>query len=93
MPTATHGAFTGVMTFATAAQAGYWERYKATEVMLRDMMDALAVALDAGSVSPSEFTDKMLCLNDLYQQNEALWASQGPTVRWLQIEPIEEVIP
>ena len=79
------------MTFATAAQAGFWERYKATEVTLRDAMDALAVTLDAGSISPSEFTDKMFCLTDLYRQNEVLWASQGPTVRWLQVEPIEEL--
>ena len=40
-----------------------------------------------------EYADKRACLMDLFRQNEALWDSQGASVRWLQVEPIEEITP
>lgn len=82
MATATHGAVTATMTFATAAQAGYWERYQATNATLKILMDELVRGLNAGTMSEAEYSDKMACLVDLYQQSEAAWASLGPTVAW-----------
>lgn len=82
MATATHGTVTATMTFATAVQAGYWDRYNATNVSLKSLMDSLVSQLNTDAIGEPEYADKMACLVDLYQQSEAPWASLGPTVVW-----------
>jgi len=91
--TATSGPWTATMTFATQAQGDLFVRYQATQDSIRGLKSALQAALIAGTMTAEEYADKRSCLMDLFRQNEALWDSQGASVRWLQVEPIEEITP
>ena len=82
MATATHGAVTATMTFCTVPQAAYCERYHVTIEVLKGQMAILVDQLNAAIITEAEYTNKIACLLDLYAQNEALWASLGPTVAW-----------
>lgn len=90
MATATSGPWTATMTFATVAQADLFARYQTTRDTIRTMKIALLAERIAGSLNDEDYADKRACLVSLLQQNEVLWESQRPSVRWLQIEPIEE---
>lgn len=91
MATATSGPWTATMSFATQAQSDLHVRYQATQDAIRALKASLKVARVAGTITVEEYLDKKACLADLFAQSEALWDSQGPSVRWLQIEPIEEI--
>jgi len=89
--TATSGSWTATMTFATVAQADLYVRYQTTRETIRTLKIALLAKRIAGGVSAEDYADKRACLVSLFDQNEALWESQRPSVRWLQVEPIEEI--
>lgn len=82
MATATSGAFTATMTFATATQAGYWDRYQATLAALKAEIATLESQLNAGTIGDAEYASKMACLVDLTAQAIALWDSLRPVVAW-----------
>ncbi len=70
------------MDFATAAQAGYWERYQATLAAIVDSLIDLTDALQSGAMPAVEYSDKALCLANLRAQADALWESLKPVVVW-----------